>query len=193
MPPSPDSPVPAPVGAAVGALAPAPSLSRAASVAVPTLTDFLDLATLEEIQEGFSAITSVRATIRDAAGQPLLTPDDTLQRRRSDSVLSQLLLTDGPNAQGPFEVPIIVDGHTLGSIAIDFPDDPNNQQPAAQQGVPEPNPLLASAKRALRLLESNGAGAWAAAVELRKGIESAEASLLPEPVTAASSKRPRVR
>jgi phosphoserine phosphatase RsbU/P len=133
MPPSPDSPVPPPVGVAVGS--PAPSLSRAASVAVPTLTDFLDLATLEEIQEGFSAITSVRATIRNAAGQPLLTPEDTHQRRRSDSVLSQLLLTDGPNAQGPFEVPIIVDGHTLGSIAIDFPDDPHPQQPAAQQGV----------------------------------------------------------
>jgi sigma-B regulation protein RsbU (phosphoserine phosphatase) len=146
MPPSPDSPVPPPVGAAVGSSSPAPSLSlsRASSDAVPTLTDFLDLATLEEIQEGFSAITSVRATIRDAAGKPLLTPDDTLQRRRSDSLLSQLLLTDGPNAQGPFEVPIVVNGYTLGSIAIDFPED--SHQHAAQQ---QQQGVVASAAEAI--------------------------------------------
>jgi hypothetical protein len=81
----------------------------------------------------------------------------------------------------------------IDAIAPKADSSSTSEAPAAQQGVPEPNPLLASAKRALRLLESNGAGAWAAAVELRKGIESAEASLLPEPVTAASSKRPRVR
>ena len=44
------------------------------------LTDFLDLATLQEIQDSFAAVANVKATITDAAGERLTqpTPDDGL-------------------------------------------------------------------------------------------------------------------
>ena len=41
------------------------------------LTDFLDLATLQEIQDGFAAIANVKAIITDAEGNVLTQPTPT--------------------------------------------------------------------------------------------------------------------
>src|SRR2546428_642145 len=41
------------------------------------LTDFLDLGTLQEIQDGFAAVASVNATIADAEGNVLTSPTPT--------------------------------------------------------------------------------------------------------------------
>ncbi|NJN40488.1 MAG: hypothetical protein HC807_06135 [Gammaproteobacteria bacterium] len=37
----------------------------------PVLTDFLDLQTLQEVQDAFSAVTNLSTTIIDGEGQPL--------------------------------------------------------------------------------------------------------------------------
>jgi len=37
----------------------------------PKLTDFMDLQTLQEIQDGFAAVANVKATITDADGRLL--------------------------------------------------------------------------------------------------------------------------
>ena len=50
------------------------------------LTDFLDLAILQEIQDSFAAIANVRATITGASGQLLTQPtptSDFLRRQRA--------------------------------------------------------------------------------------------------------------
>ena len=106
------------------ALAPAPSATPA-----PTpdphhqlqLTDFLDLETLQEIQDSFNGITSLKTTFRDAQGNLITVPTDTAHRHKSDAVLSQLLGTQNFDVQNIFSAPIIVEGQQLGSIAIELP------------------------------------------------------------------------
>jgi sigma-B regulation protein RsbU (phosphoserine phosphatase) len=85
-----------------------------------SLTDFLDLGTLQEIQDSFTAVSRLHAIIRDADGQPLTLVTDAARRAQSDLVLEQLLTAD-ETADGPFVAPIIVEGQELGSIAIDRP------------------------------------------------------------------------
>lgn len=93
-----------------------------------SLTDFLDLRTLQEIQDGFSAVTHLWTVIADADGRPLTQPTDADTRQASDQVLDFLIGAhdgDGQPTEATdagatrFVAPIIVEGETLGSITIE--------------------------------------------------------------------------
>ncbi len=84
------------------------------------LTDFMDLQTLQEIQDSFAAVASVNATITDAAGAIITQPAPT-----SDFLIRQQAIakadegTDGPQREGrEYVAPIIVGGQRLGTIRM---------------------------------------------------------------------------
>ena len=52
-----------------------------------SLTDFLDLGTLQEIQDSFTAVTRLVTTIRDATDQPITQQTDAESRDASDEML----------------------------------------------------------------------------------------------------------
>src|SRR4051794_29141738 len=65
------------------------------------LTDFMDLATLQEIQDSFAAIAEVKATITDADGRVLTQPTPTkefLRRQRTLAEASPPPAEDGDSA-----------------------------------------------------------------------------------------------
>lgn len=143
-PPKPTSPPTGPPGPTAPS---APKLS---------LTDFVDLGTLQEIQDAFASVTRLSTTILDADGQPTTAPTDTIKRHQSDLVFEQLIDIDDelpphlPEAQAQlaaaaiagttgeggvgsgggakqFQAPITVEGQTLGSIVIE-PAGPSAEQ-----------------------------------------------------------------
>jgi sigma-B regulation protein RsbU (phosphoserine phosphatase) len=88
------------------------------------LTDFLDLATLQEIQDGFAAVANVRAVITDAEGN-LLTqraPTRAFLRRQlaiAEAEASRASAGEGPQRQGrEYVAPIIVNQQRLGTIRM---------------------------------------------------------------------------
>lgn len=83
-----------------------------------SLTDFLDLGTLQEIQDSFTAVTRLVTTIRDADGRPVVAPTDARSRALSDQLLQQLIEVDGAEGNR-FVAPIVVEGQELGSITIE--------------------------------------------------------------------------
>lgn len=111
------------------AIPPSPSLSTAPSAspeeasggaaASPklSLTDFLDLETLQDIQDSFAAITRLVTTIQDPDGNTITAPTDHVLRDASDRVLLQLIGAEA-DADGAFIAPILVEGQQLGSIRI---------------------------------------------------------------------------
>lgn len=84
------------------------------------LTDFLDLATLQEIQDGFAAVANVQANITDADGTPLTQQVPTrefLQRQRAIAAAEENI--DGPQREGrTYVAPIIVNDQRLGTIRM---------------------------------------------------------------------------
>ncbi len=89
------------------------------------LTDFVDLATLQEVQDAFASITRLNTTILDADGRPVTVPTDTAKRDLTDQVMEQLVDPDtNADAQGRFAAPIIVEGQPLGSIVIEPTEQP---------------------------------------------------------------------
>lgn len=82
-----------------------------------SLTQFVDPATLQEIQDSFAAVTGLTATIRDRQGQQVTQETDAAQRRASDRVLEQLISADADD-DGRFTAPITVEGQVLGSISL---------------------------------------------------------------------------
>ena len=85
-----------------------------------SLTDFLDVESLQDIQDGFTAVTRLATSIRDAGGKRVTTPTDATHRAQSDLLLEQLIDAEEDD-QGRFTAPIVVEGQVLGSIAIDHP------------------------------------------------------------------------
>ena len=94
-----------------------PDTTKAAS-STPSLTDFLDVRTLQEIQNNFSVLTHLHTMIRNADGQPITVSTDIAQRDESNQILEQLIETD-QTADHPYLAPIIVNGQRLGSITIE--------------------------------------------------------------------------
>src|SRR5438132_13067175 len=91
------------------------------------LADFLDLPTLQEIQDSFAAVANVKAVITDAAGARLTQPAPTsefLRRQRAiaqaDEVAgAQASLPGGPQKAGAeYVAPIIVNNQHLGTIRM---------------------------------------------------------------------------
>ena len=89
-----------------------------------SLTEFLDLTTLQEIQDSFTTVTRWVVSIRDAQGRPLTRPTNTRQRDESDQLLDWLMSGDeevqqhGGVDQESLVAPIVVEGKQLGSITI---------------------------------------------------------------------------
>ena len=52
-----------------------------------SLTQFLDLDTLQEVQDSFTAVTGLNTTIRDRDGKQVTADTDAQQRRASDQML----------------------------------------------------------------------------------------------------------
>jgi len=94
-----------------------PDTTKAAS-STPSLTDFLDVRTLQEIQNNFSVLTHLHTMIRNADGQPITVSTDIAHRDESNQILEQLIETD-QTAGHPYLAPIIVNGQRLGSITIE--------------------------------------------------------------------------
>jgi serine phosphatase RsbU (regulator of sigma subunit) len=84
------------------------------------LLDFLDLATLQEIQDSFAAVANVKATITDAEGGTITQPvptRDFLKRQRAIEAAEEA--TDGPQKEGTeYVAPIIVNNQRLGTIRM---------------------------------------------------------------------------
>jgi len=100
---------------------PANSDTSKAPAAPPlSLTDFLDTASLQEIQDAFTSVTRLVTTIRDASGQPVAAPTDARARAESDLAIDQLVTGDADAAgDRKLVAPIIVEGQELGSIEIE--------------------------------------------------------------------------
>jgi phosphoserine phosphatase RsbU/P len=84
------------------------------------LTDFMDVSTLQEIQDSFASVAGVRATISDAEGKVLTSPNPTrdfVERQNAIARAEQ----DVPEAQKQgreYVAPIIVSGQKLGVIRM---------------------------------------------------------------------------
>jgi phosphoserine phosphatase RsbU/P len=82
-----------------------------------TLTDFMDLPTLQEIQDSFAAVAGVKATITDAAGNVLTEPTPTKEFLRRQRALE--FAGDQPQREGAeFVAPIMVNNQRLGTIRM---------------------------------------------------------------------------
>jgi phosphoserine phosphatase RsbU/P len=107
------------------------------------LTDFMDLPTLQEIQDSFAAVANVKATITDAEGNLLTQPTPTHEfLRRQRAIARAESEFDGPQREGQeFVAPIIVNNQRLGTIRMaangaSAPlDEPRLQQLAAKLGL----------------------------------------------------------
>jgi len=109
----------------------APKPSPYASQAL-TLTDFLDLDTLQDIQDGFTAVTRLATSILDPNGQPVTAPTNPTRREASDHLLDQLI-DDEQDELGRFSAPILVEGQNLGSIALEPNESPGELTPESKR------------------------------------------------------------
>src|SRR5437660_4706451 len=85
------------------------------------LTDFMDLATLQEIQDNFAAVANVKATITDADGNLLTQATPTSEFLRRQRVIAQAEDAQGssPQKEGrEYVAPIIVNDQRLGTIRM---------------------------------------------------------------------------
>ena len=86
------------------------------------LTDFVDLPTLQEIQDNFAAVANVRATITDADGTVLTQPQPTtayLRRQRDIAAAAEVPGADGfVREGGEYVAPIVVNGQRLGNLRM---------------------------------------------------------------------------
>ena len=89
------------------------------------LTDFVDLATLQEIQDSFAAVADVKAIITDAEGAALTQATPTTSFLRRQKALAEVAgedvppATEGPQREGAVYVaPIIVNDRRVGMIRM---------------------------------------------------------------------------
>src|SRR4051812_46487157 len=91
------------------------------------LTDFVDLATLQEIQDSFAAVADVKAIITDAEGAALTQATPTSSFLRRQKALAEVAGEDAPPAAAPegpqregavYVAPIIVNDKRVGMIRM---------------------------------------------------------------------------
>jgi len=99
------------------------------------LTDFLDLSTLQEIQDGFAAVANVRAVITDAAGNILTSPDITPKfLARQQAIESQESQVPEPQRVGrEYVAPIYVGGQNVGTMRMKLRPEPAMDEEKAQR------------------------------------------------------------
>src|SRR6185369_7915054 len=87
----------------------ADGLGAARGKSVPRLTEFLDLTTLQDIQDSLAMVAQVKASILDTTGQPLTqtTVSERFSNRSAAIVAARKKKGDG-NLDQPFSAPIIV-------------------------------------------------------------------------------------
>ena len=82
------------------------------------LTDFMDLPTLQEVQDSFAAVANVKATITDAAGNLLTQPTPTREFLRRQIVLAEEGEQQPQREGAEFVAPIMVNNQRLGTIRM---------------------------------------------------------------------------
>src|SRR5437762_1758484 len=85
------------------------------------LTDFMDLATLQEIQDNFAAVANVKAIITDADGKVLTQVTPTTEFLRRQRVIQQTEDAHGTSCQKEgreYVAPIMVNDQRLGTIRM---------------------------------------------------------------------------
>ncbi len=84
------------------------------------LTDFIDLSTLQEIQDSFAAVANVKATITDAEGRLLTQPAPTAEfLGRQEAIAAAAAAHEGPQREGgEYVAPIMVNHQRLGTIRM---------------------------------------------------------------------------
>jgi sigma-B regulation protein RsbU (phosphoserine phosphatase) len=86
------------------------------------LTDFMDVQTLQEIQDSFAAVANVKAVITDAQGVRITQPAPTrefLKRQQTLAAAAEETSAEGPTREGrEYSAPIIVGGKRLGTIRM---------------------------------------------------------------------------
>lgn len=87
------------------------------------LTDFMDLPTLQEIQDSFAAVANVKAKITDAKGILLTNPTPTKDFLRRQKAIAEAEggedMIDGPQKEGTeYVAPIVVNNQRLGTIRM---------------------------------------------------------------------------
>jgi sigma-B regulation protein RsbU (phosphoserine phosphatase) len=83
------------------------------------LTDFMDVQTLQEIQDSFAAVANVRATITDATGNLITQPVPTKEFLKRQQTLAAAEEREGPTRTGrEYVAPIMVGGQRLGTIRM---------------------------------------------------------------------------
>jgi len=83
------------------------------------LTDFMDLETLQEIQDSFGAVANVRAVITDADGNVLTSPDPTAQFTRRQEALAAADAVEMPHREGDeYVAPIMIGHQRLGTLRM---------------------------------------------------------------------------
>src|SRR6059058_2655628 len=84
------------------------------------LTDFMDVKTLQEIQDSFAAVANVRAIITDAVGNRITQPapsGEFLKRQQTLAAAEEMF--EGPQKEGRVYVaPIMIAGRRLGTIRM---------------------------------------------------------------------------
>jgi serine phosphatase RsbU (regulator of sigma subunit) len=109
------------------------------------LTDFVDVGTLQEIQDSFAAVAGVKAKITDAQGKVLTQPNPTSDFLRRQSALADA--SEMPQKAGTeYVAPITVNNQRLGTIrmsarsTVDAADDAKIATLAQKLGI-EPRQL----------------------------------------------------
>jgi phosphoserine phosphatase RsbU/P len=83
------------------------------------LTDFMDLATLQEIQDGFAAVANVTAIFTDEKGQVLTQKAPTKDFLRRQRAIAAVEDGEGPQREGrEYVAPIVVSNRRLGTIRM---------------------------------------------------------------------------
>src|SRR5690348_6577155 len=98
-----------------------PAAANSSAHATFKLTDFLDVPTLQEIQDSFAAVANVKATITDADGNVLTEPAPTRQfmsRQRAIEQSEGVLSTDPQKEGREYVAPIVVNNQRLGTIRM---------------------------------------------------------------------------
>ena len=84
------------------------------------LTDFMDVATLQEIQDSFASVAHVQATILDAAGNVLTQPNPTKDfvDRQNAIARAEQEIPEAQKQGREYVAPILVQGQKLGTIRM---------------------------------------------------------------------------
>lgn len=144
--PVPDAPAPPSSDAAVvGASCPVTRLS---------LAHFLDLKTLQELQDSFTSLTGLKTDIVDPAGLRLTATTDPMRQARGIAALEQLIGPTDTEGAVPIAAPIIVEGQEIGSVRVDFRLDRSGEKVDRQKLASLFTKLGAPAENAGAMLEA---------------------------------------